>query len=423
MQAKNVYGHLGKEDVYRFRVLPPWPQTWWAFSLYALLLSLLVFLSIKWRVRALKKEKKKLEEIVDTSTKELKEKNLKLEVQTHRLKEQSEELKEMNKIKSRFFANISHEFRTPLTLIIGPLEQMVRLSSDKTQERELKTMLRNSQRLLGLINQLLNLSKFDSGKMQLHTCRQNIIPFLKGVVDAFNLNCLQKQIHLEFLHENQDITLYFDPEKMEVISTNLIINAIKFTPVGGKITILVKTIISEEEPSQPGFLELSVCDTGIGIPKKQLPHIFERFFQADIPGSPEHTVNGTGIGLALTKDLVTLHHGRLDVSSTEGEGSEFVILLPMGKEHLKPGEIVNRPNVRFNFRLPQHSSALYTIKSEEDDTMITDGGETGTSAAGGNKNAHNGIDNENQEKNVILVVEDNAEVRQFISKNLEPFYT
>ena len=167
VQAKNIYDYEGKEDAFRFKILPPWYNTWWSFIIYAFLLLGLMFLVVKWRSGRLEQEKQRLEQLVKERTKEVYHKNELLE-------EQSQKLKEMDRMKSRFFANISHEFRTPLTLILSPLEKMLSNSQDRQQKKELNVMRRNSQRLLTLINQLLDLTRFDSGKMTLQAAYQNI---------------------------------------------------------------------------------------------------------------------------------------------------------------------------------------------------------------------------------------------------------
>ncbi|MCP5105836.1 MAG: hypothetical protein GY950_20780, partial [bacterium] len=168
VQAKNVYENLSNEDVFQFKIMLPWYRTWWAIISYLLVLSVLTYLVGKWRhsIR-LEREKKRLEKIVNERTKEITQKNQQLETQTLQLKDQSVKLQEMDKVKSRFFANISHEFRTPLTLIMGPLEQMLSHDRDEEEEKQMNGMLRSSQRLLTLINRLLDLSRFDSGKMKL----------------------------------------------------------------------------------------------------------------------------------------------------------------------------------------------------------------------------------------------------------------
>jgi signal transduction histidine kinase/DNA-binding response OmpR family regulator len=397
VRAKNAYDDLSQEAVFKFKILPPWYKTWWALSIYGIAVILMVFFIVKWRSWRLVQEKQRLEQLVKKRTKEINHKNRQLE-------EQSEKLKDMDKVKSRFFANISHEFRTPLTLIMGPLEQMLANSQDKEQQRKLNLMLRNSQRLLHLINQLLDLSKFDSGRMKLQAVRQNIVPFLKGMKDSFELAAQQHEVDLTFHTEKENITLYFDTEKMENVLGNLLINAIKFTPPGGNVTISVTV-------SSQGFVEISIRDTGIGIPREQLQYIFDRFFQVEDPSGAHH-LKGSGIGLALTKELVTLHHGRLDVHSRVGEprGTEFIIRLPMGKEHLKPGEIVEIDEGKTPVSVKIPTSMLMEEKNSEIETEETM--DTIEPRANGT-----------YEKEIILVVEDSADVREYIRGSLELTYT
>jgi signal transduction histidine kinase/AmiR/NasT family two-component response regulator len=401
VRAKNVYGNTGSEALFQFKVLPPWYKTWWAFVLYAIAAALIVFLVVKWRSWKLVQEKQQLEQIILERTKEIKNKNL-------QLLEQSKKLEELDKIKSHFFANISHEFRTPLTLITGPLEQM--LTSPQEEEREqkkkMRLMLRNSRRLLSLINQLLDLSKFDSGKMKLQASQQNIIPFLKGIVESFDSLAVQNELALEFHSQEENITLYFDGEKIEKAVCNLLINAIKFTPPGGKITVTLN--VKKDIP--PGFLEISVGDTGIGIPLAQLEHIFDRFYQAR--GLKEHAHKGSGIGLALTKELINLHHGEISVHSWEGKGSEFTIRLPLGDEHLEPEEIVRHPGKPVKPVVPKEDPDLYMMEKEEEEANQIDGSTIDQTTD----------EDLAQEKNIILVVEDSTDVRSYIRSAIQPHY-
>ncbi|UCH96162.1 MAG: response regulator [Candidatus Aminicenantes bacterium] len=416
--AENVYGELKHKDVFRFKILPPWYKTWWAFLIYAFAIFLMVFLIVRWRSWKLVKEKQRLEQVVKERTKEINRKNQQLEKQTVQLQEQSEKLKEMDQVKSRFFANISHEFRTPLTLIMGPLEQMLTDNHENERDREnrLKMMLRNSQRLLTLINQLLDLSKLDSGKMNLLAAHQNIILFLKGITDSFHFLAAQNKLDLTFHTEEEDIVLYFDSEKLEKVICNLLSNAIKFTPAGGKITITVRKNHTQEENFPSGSLEISAADTGRGIPREQLVHIFDRFYQAGV--SREYDLKGSGIGLALTKELVTLHHGEIDVKSSEGSeaessGTEFILRLPLGKEHLKPEEIVDLPGIpSHRGEKPCEVSPLYAVEKEEEELKKEEPNVK-------EKDIEPGM----QEKDIILVVEDSADVRKYIRKPLEPHYT
>jgi signal transduction histidine kinase/DNA-binding response OmpR family regulator/ligand-binding sensor domain-containing protein len=423
VRARNVYLHPGEEDVFKFKILPPWYRTWWAFFIYGIIFLLSMFLVVKWRSHRLEQEKQKLEHTIIERTKEIQEKN-------KQLKNQSEKLKEMDKVKSRFFANISHEFRTPLTLIMGPMEQMLSDSRDKREQKRLSMMLRNSQRLLTLINQLLDLSRFDSGKVKLQTAPRDIVSFLKDIVFSFQLTAQKNRLELEFYSEKENLILYFDAPKMEDVMYNLLINALKFTPAGGKITVSVTVkkdafgdsprargrlpldphYASQSTPilsPTPGFVNISVRDTGIGIPKEQLAHIFDRFFQTQ--GPKQEALKGTGIGLALVKENVVLHHGRIDVHSQEGKGTEFVVRLPLGHEHLDPGEIIDTAAV------PPQSSKYQEIES----LYMLDGSEAGEQA-----NEEPGVvDTLDREKPVILVVEDHADVRKYICEPLQADYT
>ena len=408
VRAKSVYGNISKEAVFKFKVLPPWYKTWWAFSIYAIAAFFMVFFIVKWRSWKLEQEKRRLEQIVKERTKEIEEKN--------------EQLKEMDKIKSRFFANISHEFRTPLTLIKGPLEQMISqpraAESEREQEKKLKLMLRNSQRLLNLINQLLDLSKIDSGKMKLECSHQNMIPFLKGILASFEILADQNELDLRFHSEDENITLYFDPEKLEKVLCNLLSNAVKFTPPGGRITITVTKNAAVDDHFPAGSVDISVSDTGIGIPDSQKVHIFDHFYQVDVSLSHERKHKGSGIGLALTKELVSLHHGEIHVRSSKGKesGTEFILRLPLGKEHLKPDEIIEDSGAEsfFDKVKPDEIPALYMAETEKEEEN-----------AGAEEESikEKDMESEAQKKNIILVVEDSADVRTYIRSALEPLYT
>ncbi len=421
VRAMNVYENLGREAVFQFKILLPWYRTWWAFSIYAFAAFILIVLIVKWRSWKLVKEKQNLEQIIEERTKEIKQKNQQLEKQTHQLKEQSEKLQQIDKMKSRFFANISHEFRTPLTLIMGPLEQMISTLHDKEQKKQLNLMFRSSQRLLALINQLLDLAKFDSGKMKLQAGYQNIIPFLKGILASFELLVRQRQLELQFIADKENTTLYFDPGKIEQIMCNLLINAAKFTPAEGKITVKVKNINPKKDdiPSPVGFVEVSVSDTGIGIPKEQLDHIFDRFYRSESSSgdSWEQGHEGTGIGLALAKELVELHHGSINVFSGEGKGTEFIIRLPLGKEHLSPDEIVNASKAPLNLKKTCEITASYMMEKKEDESITGDEERNNLLEKNADK------EHEAREKFIILVVDDSPGIREYIGRALEPTYT
>jgi len=404
VRARNVYENLSKEAVFQFKVLPPWYRTWWAFLIYAVTALLIMVLVVRWRSWKLVLEKQKLEQIIEERTEKIND-------QKQQLLQQAEKLKEMDKVKSRFFANISHEFRTPLTLIMGPLEQMLPGCRDKKQQKQLTMMLRNSQRLLALINQLLELSKFDCGKVKLQASRQNIIPFLKGMVSSFETAAAANELDLTSQSEEREIELYLDPGKIENVMINLLVNAVKFTPSGGKITVSVKKNPGKEENFPLGSVEITVGDTGPGIPREQLANIFDRFYQADT--THEHLQKGSGIGLAIAKEMVELHHGTIEVHSREARdsGTEFIIRLPLGTAHLEPDEIVETSQPPSPGKIPTDILRFEQREKEAEDMETNE--DTGIET---------GMDMDLQGKDIILVVEDSADVREYIKGALEPSY-
>lgn len=370
LMARNPPGVWEEKGISLSLYLKPYYyQTTWFYIFAVIFILLMVVFFHKLRVRRLKVRQRELKEMVES--------------RTMQLAEQSEKLKEVDRVKSRFFANISHEFRTPLTLIIGPLEEKLAKCRDEEDKHQLNLMLRNSRRLLTLINQLLDLSKFDSGKMELKAVRQDIIPFLKGLLFSFDSMVRLRELALKFHAVEEEIHIYFDASKLENAILNLLINAIKFTPPGGEITLSLKTA----RKPYPGYLDISVRDTGIGIPAGELGHIFDRFHQG------EHNHRGTGIGLALAKEMVTLHHGEITARSQKGKGSEFIIRLPLGNKHLKTDEMSQlppgqpEPVNKQETILPEPVSKVEAVKSE--------------SKKGDNRD-------------IILVVEDNADVRDYI---------
>ena len=410
--ACNPDGVRNEEGVsFSFYLKPHWYKTWWAFVLYVIFFFFGVFFFVSRRSSKLKKEKKRLEQMVKERTREINEKNLQLQ-------EQSEKLKELDQAKSRFFANISHEFRTPLTLIMGPLEQRLSTCRDKEQQEEMNIMLRNSRRLLNLVNQLLELARLESSKIKLKTSRQNIVPFIKSIAMCFESLARQNRIELIFQTETDDISLYFDTEHLEKIITNLLSNAFNHTPAGGKIRVSVRRL-TEAAGFPGGCVQVSVHNTGIGLPRDQLGQIFDRFYRGT--GDHQYKQKGTGIGLALTKELISLHHGEITVDSREGKNSwvEFIICLPLGKEHLKADEIVRVSPYRLE------TNPQYSFDNGALDMM--DQTESGAEAPGDEeKNGQARVEPaaaaDPGEKDVILVVEDNTDVRAYIRKPLQSHY-
>ncbi|HKI45839.1 MAG TPA: ATP-binding protein [Balneolales bacterium] len=247
-----------------------------------------------------------------------------LEILKAKSEEQAQKILRHEQIKDRFFANISHEFRTPLTLILGPLKDILSRRDETgmipVKASLLKLMQKNATQLLGQINQLLDLSKIDAGEIQLNIQDTDLEALVSETVLSFVSLAEVKQVRLSYHPPKERLTIKVDPQHMEQAIGNLVSNALKFTPEGGSVDVFVRT---SESPGQS--VQIKVADTGIGISSEELPYIFDRFYQsAQKPG----TINsGTGIGLALVKDIVELHGGTVTIESVVGKGSEFVINL------------------------------------------------------------------------------------------------
>lgn len=377
-------------------ISPPWWKTSWAYTSYAL-----IFVFSLYGIRRYEMNRLSLKNQIKMDEAVLKEKE------------------ETDKMKSRFFANISHEFRTPLTLILGPAEK---ITSDTSEDikKDANIIKRNSRRLLQLINQLLDLSKLESGKLKLEASKANIVSFVKGVAISFESLAESKDITLKLLPEKEFIELYFDKEKMTKILTNILSNAFKFTPEEGTITVSVKECHAELVSAPPvikqipkqvrdgNIVEIKVRDTGIGIPQDEIPKLFDRFYQVDSSHTREY--EGTGIGLALTKELVELHNGVIKVASEKGIYTEFTLEFPLGRDHLKEEEIVEEKEVR-----------EAVILNHEKDVQKNLAEDLGVTSNKDNSLPYNDIE-KNEDKTIILVVEDNYDMRQYIRESLNRNY-
>lgn len=294
-------------------------------------------------------------------------------------KHEAEKVKEMDKVKSRFFANISHEFRTPLTLMLGPLKQMEQGKMNEPDSRKyLKMMRHNGERLLHLINQLLDLSKLESGKLQLQISKTDISGLLKATVYSFNSLAEQKQVNYHTYFPEHEIIGWIDKDKFQKIITNLLANAFKFTPENGTVSV-----VAENGDKR---IRITVQDSGPGIPKEQLDKIFDRFFQV------EGTEGGSGIGLSLVKELVQLHKGQISVSSDSGRGASFRLSLPVAREFYSDEEIALTGS-----EAEVTSAASVPVSSTDDpEEMLFDSTQP-----------------------TVLVVEDNTDLQTFISDTLK----
>ncbi|MGL5081069.1 MAG: response regulator [Microcoleaceae cyanobacterium] len=323
-----------------------------------------------------------------------------LAVQQSRLyqqtRQQAERLLEVDRLKTEFFQNISHEFRTPLTLMIGPLESAVNQAQGLPYDQS-KIALRNARRLLRLVNQLLDLQKFDAGRMQPSFRPCDLVTFCRQTVELFKTYCDKKGINLET--DLQDCPpLYLDLERFDKVLYNLLSNAMKFTPTGGTISVTL-------EPLENCCL-LQVKDSGIGIREEQIPYLFERFRQAE--GSASRSYEGSGLGLALVKELVDLHKGNIRVDSVYGSGTTFNIWLPFGSAHLPEEQVVDVPA-----ELNPHRSAV-----EFADIEVELSEEQVIAAQNGMGQV---LSSETPEplpelaQNCILVVDDNPDLRSYLS--------
>ncbi len=259
------------------------------------------------REKALEEEKRANEQRI-----QLRERELSLQEE----RSKKNQLRDLNELKNRFFTNITHEFRTPLTVIMGMGEHI------KGNELEKKLILRNSRNMLRLINQLLDLSKLEQGDLPLNMVQADVVAYVRYLTESFYSIAQEKDIRLTFYAEEEAIFMDFDEEKLQYIIYNLLSNAFKFTPVGGKIILHLK----EED----GMLKIRVQDSGVGIPAEKLPHIFDRFYQVN--DSDTHKPEGTGIGLAYTKELINLLGGKIEVNSEVNKGTTFDCYLPISRK-------------------------------------------------------------------------------------------
>lgn len=304
------------------------------------------------------------------------------------IEREQERISKLEAFKSRFFTNLTHELRTPLTIISGMATEISEDPKRWAAEGS-EVISRNAGNLLNLINQILALSKIESGSLPIHMVQGDIVSYLGYVVDAFRGHALAKRIKLHFLAEEAEVIMDYDQEKYMTILSNLLSNAIKFTPEEGNVYVsLVFRDMGEDS-----VFELTVRDTGIGIPPDELEHIFERFYQAqnELTGSGI----GTGIGLSLVYELVKMLEGEIHVRSAQEKGTTFTISFPLRKETVNPGTPVMKEDIRSNINflmpsLPHHN----IVKADE---VIDD-------------------------KPDLLIIEDNADVLKYLQVCLSDYY-
>ena len=250
---------------------------------------------------------------------------------------------EMGEAKIKFFMNISHEIRTPLTLIITPLLSLIKEDKEPHRQGIYEIIRKNSERILHLINQMMDLRKIDKGQMVMRMCKTDMVSFINEEYDLFKQQAIAKSIDFEYQHDCEELPVWIDRNNFDKVIINTLSNAFKFTPTAGHI------LLSLTHTGHHAYI--SIKDSGIGIPKDKLETIFQRFYQT--PADPNERNVGTGIGLDLTRSLVELHYGTISARNNEGEkgskfehGSEFIIRIPLGKDHLKPEEIIEEEEMK-----------------------------------------------------------------------------
>ncbi|MBE9205236.1 response regulator [Nostoc sp. LEGE 06077] len=323
-------------------------------------------------------------------------------------REQAERLLELDKQKTEFFQNISHEFRTPITLIQGPLESAV-AAGEGLSHAQSAIALRNSRRLLRLVNQLLDLQRLDAGRMQPSFRPCDLVEFVSQIVESFRPYCEKKQLHLA-TDFSACPKVYLDMEKFDKVVYNLLSNAMKFTPEDGTISV---TLQNQEE-----YCILQVKDTGIGIIQEQIPMLFERFRQAE--GSENRSYEGSGLGLALVKELVELHGGKITVDSVYGEGTTFTLWLLTGHDHLPINQVLETPAELNTSRATVELADLELIESttekwEHTTKDLSAVSPTQNSASNVSSRTSTEQPSQQTSKHSILVVDDNPDLRTYVS--------
>ncbi len=248
-------------------------------------------------------------------------------------------MKELDSFKSRFFTNITHEFRTPLTVILGMTDRLEK--GDKNQDgrtNALQLIRRNGQNLLRLINEILDLAKLESNTLRMDYVKGDVLPYLRYISESLHSLANVKNVLLRVESGEASIVMDYDPERMLQIVHNLLSNAIKFTPGGGKV-MLRAAVISTGKGAEK-CLRIEVSDTGVGIPSEDLPQVFERFFQAQ--NQEQNKAGGSGVGLSLTRELVRAMGGNISVESTVDKGSTFTVILPISQKAPEASEVASR---------------------------------------------------------------------------------
>lgn len=358
-------------------VHPAWYASIWAKLFYLLLLIAAIMLYLRHRKRQM-------------------EDQLILQQHIH--------AEEMGEAKIKFFMNISHEIRTPLTLIITPLLSLIKEDKEPHRQGIYEIIRKNSERILHLINQMMDLRKIDKGQMVMRMCKTDMVSFINEEYDLFKQQAIAKSIDFEYQHDCEELPVWIDRNNFDKVIINTLSNAFKFTPTAGHI------LLSLTHTDHHAYI--SIKDSGIGIPKDKLETIFQRFYQT--PADPSDRNIGTGIGLDLTRSLVELHYGTISARNNEGEkgskfehGSEFIIRIPLGKDHLKPEEIIEEEEMKKeqNNELAEAEQEEQLAESNDQPAETLNNSDTTPASAKGAKAE-------------IVIVEDEEDIQEYLKAQL-----
>lgn len=356
LQAMNNDGVAERgRSAFRFSIQPAWYQTWWAYALMILSISgSIIFL-------------------------------YRFDLSRKLARQEARRLQELDAYKSRFFANLSHEFRTPLTLIQGPVRALLNGSFKENPKYQYQLILRNTRRLRQLIDQLLDLARVESGKASAQMEPHDLVAFFRMTCSAFESMATSRQVDFRYRADVDQLPLSFDPQMLERICFNLMSNAVKFTLTGGKVRV---DLFGGSTPADA--IRIRVEDNGVGISKEALPRIFERFYQAE--STTVRSYEGSGIGLALAREYVELHGGRIEVASEEGRGSTFTVFLP---------------------------ATLRTTMDRVKPLSYTDPGFVKKAASLNGMKANGVLPRKDGQKPLVLVVEDNTDMQRFLRQCIQ----
>ena len=311
-------------------------------------------------------------------------------------RKEKERIEELNQVKLRFFTNISHEFRTPLTLILGQIEVLMQMDLGTTVYNRIQRIYKNAWHMRNLISELLDFRKQEQGYLKLRVEEQNLVTFTRQIYMCFYEYAQKKEITYRFDSVEETISVWFDPIQLQKVIFNLLSNAFKYTSNKGNITVEVRKVASQAV--------VSVCDTGIGIPVEHISKIFDRFYQTENASSSSSFTLGTGIGLALAKGIMNMHHGKIEVESTVGEGTKFILSLPLGNRHFSDEEMAVTEG-RESLIIPEASVSSYgQLMAEEI------------------KEPESQKNMDEEDKPTILLVDDNTELLSMLEDIFLPMY-